>query len=526
MKYFLAGLFAISFLYAQSEKKIHLFDSGNEELVFHVEKNRKIQNVNILTDDSLTFRSDGLIDSITRHTKTNVYNITLPKKTTFYFSRKGMTYYSNDKEEYLVSCKFTSTVVVNGFPCTKEIIWFPNGKIHKFVLAKPYEVGGYCCDAKSVEIFENGKIASCTLRKKTRIDGYLCSARRIVKFFKDGKIASCILARETRVDGYLCAAERIEFSENSQLIRFTLAEDKLINSILFHKGSVITLGSNGKILSCRVSKTTKIKNFLVGTYVRDEIEFYSNGQVKSFGLLKPAVIDGYFCRGGYVTFHPNGKLKYATLVTPQKIKGLHCEANDISFYSNGHVKTCYLAKEKMQNGISGFAHSGFYLNGNFKYTRMAKNIKIKNIFLHIGDAVILNDKGTLTYYFLEKEREIFGKKFKKGTGFYLYKDGKIKSIVLQQTMRIQNYLCRSHQQIDFYKNGNLKTCILAETVKINNRSFLYGTQLYFYENGKFKNFQSPQKYKIATKYFVPTKYKKIIIPDNVNVREFVQMCYK
>ena len=436
MKSFLVflGFVLVNFAFSQT----NIFYQ-NKKIVFSVAKERKIQGFSVAPNDYIEFNSNGTLILLRRKKTTRVHDITWPQNTTFIFDKKGR----------IQSCSFYSTMTIQRFPCERKVAWYPSGKLQSFRLARPYRINGYLCNAYEVELFPNGKIGYCELAEKTTIDGYPC-ASDIVRFLNTGRLSS-----------------------------FTLSEDKKINGILFHKGSQIDLYPNGRILKCKVSRTTKIKKFLVGTYNMPEIYFHPNGQVERFHLLKPNNIEGYACAASYTTFYPDGKLQYTQLARPQKIQGIYCKAKDTSFYQNGDLKSCVLERSILRSGILGTGKSGFYPTGNFRYCQAARNVNIGNISVLVGDHITLDKYNNITSCWLSKARKIIGQVLKKGTTISFYKNENIESISLQQTLRIQGYLTSAGRKVHFYKNGKLKECVIAERMKLNGQFFSVGTHIAF-----------------------------------------------
>ncbi|WP_372369807.1 hypothetical protein [Candidatus Uabimicrobium sp. HlEnr_7] len=476
----IVGFLAISPLYGRRQ---------SQKIIFTVEKERKIQGLSISPNDYLEFNSDGMLLLARCKKTTNYYNTTWPQNTTFEFNKYG----------YLESCTFYSTVVVHGFPCKQKVEWSPQGKPLSFTLAKPHKINGYLCDIYYVRLSQSGKIRYCKL------------------------------AKNRNIDGYPCAPEIVRFSDVGRLTSFTLAEDRVMNNILFHKGSQIFLHRNGNIWKCIISKTTKIEEFLVGTYNMPEIYFYENGQVERFHLLKPATIKGYACAARHTGFYPSGKLHYAQLRNREKIQGMYCNAADISFYKNGNLKSCVLTKPVLLGGIWGTGKSGFHTSGNFRYCEIAQDIKLGKVSLVAGDHVTLDDENKIINCWLSRKRNILGKTLKKSTNIWFYKNAKIKSIGAQQILRIQGYLCQGYNKIHFHNNGKIKEFISAENIILDNLSFPANTHLVFRQNGEpARATYIPYSYeppKYVSRKYTPIKINEVVIPNNIDVVAFVKKIF-
>lgn len=160
--------------------------------------------------------------------------------------------------------------------------------------------------------------------------------------FPNGNFKQCLLTNTVLINNVLCR-DWIKLHENQRIKQFQPVTDIQISGIRIPGASTVIFDSSGNLIECWFSEDTRIKDILIkGGLMKIPITFYNNGQVACCYLAEEKVINGVPCKSGMlapVCFYPNGKIKSCTLsenITLGKEKFV--KGNKLQFGLDGKIK--------------------------------------------------------------------------------------------------------------------------------------------------------------------------------------------
>jgi len=114
---------------------------------------------------------------------------------------------------------------------------------------------------------------------------------------------------------------------------------------------------------------------------------------------------------------------------------------------------------------------------------LEKDIEIQGIYFRKGTCLRLTSEGRIFDAKIHEAHTIQGNLYYPGTTVYFDKYGKVSSVRLDRDQRIKDVEFRSETDIYFNQDGTLGLVILGRNQEIQGNYFIKGSQVYFDENG-------------------------------------------
>jgi len=273
-----------------------------------------------------------------------------------------------------------------------------------------------------------------------------------------------------------------------KLCSFTLSKTHEINGTLIPKGSSYSRYEDD-FYFISLSKDTSIQGFPVYHkedgfifWSENNVDFYNDGTIKSFGLSEDLVIKGISCNASKnsrrVILFQNGELRHCHLSKNTEIQGSPCHGGDensqLWFKHNGQMLSFVLSEDYTIDGklysqgtqiIFNKNSKVHYLSGHLKFLSFYNNDMIHN--------VVLKD-----------DLEVQGSLFSKGSRLVYNETGELNSAKPKQDIVIEGIPCKKKEWVGFYPDGKLSWCKLSDDIEAEGNVYKKGTWLNFDEDGK------------------------------------------
>jgi hypothetical protein len=207
--------------------------------------------------------------------------------------------------------------------------------------------------------------------------------------------------------------------------------DVLIAGFPCRAGSEAGFTRTGELFSATLSQAHVFGRHRLapGTFVLYRTEL-RDGRISHVVLGEDQEVDGLPCRAGtYVEFHPNQAVSGTTLASDRKIAGIPCAAGaTVTFHKNGRLSVATLADDHVFNG----------------------------------------------------------RRFPRGTWFFLDERGHPLRVCLPNDWDIDGIPAKAGVQtmVEFHKNGRVWRVVLARSHSVFGRAYTEGTLLHFDEDGR------------------------------------------
>ena len=166
-------------------------------------------------------------------------------------SKEGV-FYGNSMKYYdsgiLKKGQLASDTIIDGYPCTSWVYFYPSGNLKQFSLAQKYSIAGNSLPAKTVVFLsEEGNLTQVYLTEDQMIQGYQCTGGNIKSatgFYPSGKLLFFFPRQDTQVGDVLCmggSLKGITLYVSGNLKKAYAAKEVTINGKTYKKGDLIEL---------------------------------------------------------------------------------------------------------------------------------------------------------------------------------------------------------------------------------------------------------------------------------------------
>ena len=294
----------------------------------------------------------------------------------------GIDFHKNgqiDRADLVINTKINNII----YKSNNYICFYKNGKVWFGILAEDTKIDGITYKSNTyIEFYKDGKVRFGTLAEDTKIDNIKWYSGEMLCFDFEGVIKKTNrhlkLTKNIEIDGiYYKSNTSIYLHENEKVKLGRLAENKIINNLIYHKNLDLNFDNNNKLI--KVKLPYSINEKYINKY---KIILNENGEIKSEikfeELLKNKKINGkYYRDNNYISFHNNGNLKKGILLYNEKTNEFNYK-NEVHYYENGKIRLLTLAKDTLINGTTYCENVQLIFNDNFEIIE----IKTPDFFLN------------------------------------------------------------------------------------------------------------------------------------------------
>jgi len=159
---------------------------------------------------------------------------------------------------------------------SRRICFYENGQLESANIEGIAIVNGIKFK-KSIQFHENGQIRWTYPTEDTIFQNFPCKAGEAISFYENGNLRRADLAVEFTYNGIKYQEDEIGFYEAGQFESGKLAQNTLINKMLFQFGTKVTFYKNGNLKYGAPAKDTVIDEVLyeAGKY----LNFSETGEI-------------------------------------------------------------------------------------------------------------------------------------------------------------------------------------------------------------------------------------------------------
>ena len=285
----------------------------------------------------------------------------------------------NDEGKVISATITVADEAVQGIPLKpgETVMLHKNGTVAGGELFEDARIRGVTYQGGTeIALYDNGRVKSGTIVNSATIQKIKLKASSEVAFYDNGRLQIGRPSEDAKIKGiryagasaeggaaYMlspieeeietgkknagleaCGADPacLEFHENGNVRRGTLARHTKIQGVRFKGGTFIYFYDSGKVHAGTLLGDTILRN---ATYeARSTVEFYENGDLKRGVLAQPTTIFGVKYAAGPVSFHKGGRIRSATLVRAKRFDNINYKGGSvIEFHANGKVESGVLA---------------------------------------------------------------------------------------------------------------------------------------------------------------------------------------